>query len=389
MKVLSVSHLFPNRFSPNYGIFVKERVKAVSENIDSKIIAPLPYFPMIGFFERYKGINRIERIEKFDNVFVHYPRHIVIPKYFKFIDGYLYYLSMNAFFSRMIKDYHIDLLDLHWVYPDAYAGLKWAKRFKKKIIVTVRGDKSICYFERSIRKRLLIKTLRSVDHIIAVSTDLRNKVVSEYGVDDNCVTVIPNGIDTRNFFLIDKKEALKLCGLERGKRYILSLSRLSKEKGLEYLFRAFSFLNCTDLILLVAGSGPLKGELFKLASDLNISNNVRFIGEVDHNEAYKWYNAADVFCLPSIGEGCPNVIIEALACGTPIVSTRVGGIPDLVISQDYGLLVQPSDAISLSRALEIGLGKDWNRFNIAEHGARNTWGQVADRVINIYEKVVS
>ena len=142
------------------------------------------------------------------------------------------------------------------------------------------------------------------------------------------------------------------CGLEDNKKYILSLSRLSHKKGLEYLFKAFSSLDAKDTELVVVGDGPLKEKLVIMASDLKIANKVKFIGSVPHKETYLWYNAADVYCLPSLWEGCPNVIIESLACGTPVVSTKVGGIPDLVPANDYGFLVHAGDAVSLANALD-------------------------------------
>ena len=388
MKVLSISHMFPNNINPNNGIFVKERIKYISKKIELKVVAPLPYFPMNHLLNKYGGTNKVKKKENFDTLSVYHPKYFCIPKFFKFLDGYFYYFSTNDFFYRSIDANNIDLLDFHWVYPDAFAGLKWAKRFNKKIVITIRGNESICYFEKSLRKKMLINTLKSVDHVIAVSTDMKDKVVNEYGIDEAKVTVISNGIDNQKFYVIDKDEARRLCNLELDKKYILSLGRLSHEKGLEYLFKAFSTLNNNDIILVVVGDGPLKGKLKKMAHDLNIADSIRFVGSVSHEDTYKWYNAADVYCLPSLWEGCPNTVIESLACGTPVVTTQVGGIPDLVPTEDYGFLVHAGDEVSLSKALEKALNRDWDRSHIADFGRQNTWDQVADRVIEVFKKVL-
>ena len=388
MKVLCVSHMFPNRLWPNSGVFVKERLKALSKLVDAKLVAPLPCFPFISSTKKYRGIKTIPEEEYFDNLHIYHPRYVLFPKYLKFLDGYLYYQSTNPFFSSMIQNWNVDLLDFHWVYPDAFAGLRWAKKYNKKIVVTIRGNESICYFEKSLRKRLLIHTLRLVDHIIAVSSDMKDKVVDEYSVEHDKVTVIPNGIDPYKFYMVDRDEARKLCGLESNKKYILSLSRLSHEKGLEYLFKAFSSLDAKDTELVVVGDGPYKKKLSKMASDLKIANKVNFIGAVPHQETYLWYNAADVYCLPSLWEGCPNVIIESLACGTPVVSTKVGGIPDLVPAEDYGFLVHAGDAVSLADALRNALKKNWDRVCIARYGSQNTWSKVADRVVEVFKSVL-
>lgn len=388
MKIISVSHMFPNRIFPNNGVFVKERLKALSKVVDTSIIAPLPHFPFIPLIKKYKKLDEIPYEEDFDTVYVYHPKYILFPKYFKFIDGYLYYWSMDSFFSKKITNEDIDILDFHWVYPDAFAGLRWAKKYNKKIIVTIRGNESICYFENSLRKKILVSTLQNVDHIIAVSNDMKKKVVKEYGVNDDKVTVIPNGIQPQQFKVLDKKKARMSCSLENNKKYILSLCRLSKEKGLKYLFEAFAELNKKDVELVVVGDGPLKGELSKMAFDLGIANKVKFVGSVLHEETIFWYNAADIYCLPSLWEGCPNVVIESLACGTPVVSTKVGGIPDLVPKEDYGFLVPSGDSRSLTDALDRALEKKWNRELIAQYGSSNTWDNVASEIVKVFQSVL-
>ncbi|RJQ24529.1 glycosyltransferase family 4 protein [Candidatus Parcubacteria bacterium] len=388
MKILSVSHIFPNRVLPNYGVFIKERLKALSKLVETNIISPVPSFPFINLFDKYKNYNKIPYIDFLDSLSVCYPKFFLFPKYFNFLDGYFYFHSTNSFFSEQILKKNIDLLDFHWVYPDAYAGLKWAKKFNKKIVVTIRGNESICYYENSLRKKLLINTLQNVDHIISVSNELERKVIEEYGIKKDRVTVIPNGIEPEKFKSIDKIMARKYCGLDKDKKYILSLSRLSHEKGLEYLFEAFAFLKVNNAELVVVGDGPLNEALHNMSLKLGIRNKVNFIGSVSHDETINWYNAADVYCLPSLWEGCPNVIIESLACGTPVVSTKVGGIPDLVPNDDYGYLVPAGESGDLAVALNRALNKNWDCQKIAHYGSRNTWDNVADRVVEVFHKVL-
>lgn len=380
--------MFPNLVFPNNGIFVKERLKALSEIVDLNIVAPLPYFPCISLTAKYKNINTVPALENCDSLHVYHPKYFLFPKYFKFLDGHLYYWSTYKFFSELIKTINPDILDFHWVYPDAFAGLMLARRYRKKIVVTIRGNESICYFEKSLRKKKLINNLQHVDHIIAVSNDMKTKVVNEYGVCHKNVTVIPNGIQPQKFKSIDKRKAREFCGLDQDRKYVLSLSRLSHEKGLEFLFRAFAGLHIKDVELLVVGDGPLKDHLHELAKDLGIAKRVKFIGAVAHEKTLFWYNAADVYCLPSLWEGCPNVIIESLACGTPVVSTKVGGIPDLVPDENYGFLVPSGEAGLLAVALDNALNKPWDRQKIAQYGSRNTWDHVAGSVVDLFQSVL-
>jgi len=385
MNILAVSHLFPNAIQPTTGLFVKERIKFVAQQVNVQVVAPIPFFPVV---HRLRSLHQIKHEENYAGLHIFHPRYFGIPRCFKFLDGYFYYYSLNEFIGKYLNSNPVDLFDFHWVYPDAFSGLKWAKRYSKKIVVTIRGNESISYFENSPRKKMTIQTLQAVDHVIAVSTELKNKVVQKYGVNEKNVTVIPNGIDADKFQHISRQRARRLCQLNPDSKYVLTVCRLSPEKGLQYLLQAIARLNQQNVKLIIVGDGPLKKKLQKLTDQLGITQQIFFVGAVSHSEIWKWYNASDVFCLPSLWEGCPNVIIESLACGTPVVATNVGGIPDLIPSPEYGRITVPGDEVSLSRLLNESLEYEWNRLKIAEFGIRNTWEHVANQVIDVFNRVV-
>lgn len=388
MNVLSISHLFPNKVKPNFGIFVKERVLNVSKIIDNIVIAPKPYFPFLYLTNQYRRYDQIGFKEKIDNMTIYHPKFFYLPKILKFIDFYLYYLSLNSIVSRIIKEKDIEMIDCHWGYPDGIASLFWAKKFNLKIILTVRGNESLCFFERSIRKKICEKKLSQFDHIISVSNELKMKMINHYGIPEHKITVISNGININNFYRIEKKQAQQYCKLDSNKKYILCLSRLSHEKGIDSLLLAFSKMKSTDVVLLIVGDGPMKLKLKNLSNSLGINDRVRFVGTILNTEVYKWYNASDVYCLPSLWEGCPNTIIESLACGIPVVASNVGGIPDLIPSSDYGFLVEPKDTIALSYYLDKALEVKWDHEKIVKFGTRSTWDNVSEKVISVYEKVM-
>ena len=305
------------------------------------------------------------------------------------LDGYLYYHSINKFICSYIENELIDLIDVHWLYPDAYAAIKWAKKFKKKIIITVRGHESIYYYSNSMVKKFIPEILTSSDHIISVSSDLKNKIINQYKIHAEKISVISNGIDTEKFFLIDQLKAKKLCGLEESKKYILAIGRLSYEKGMGILLESFSLLNEQDTELIIIGAGFLKTKLVNLANHLNIIDRVKFIQEVAHDKAYLWYNSANVFCLPSRWEGCPNVVIESLACGTPVVATKVGAVPDIMSSSKLGIIVPPEDSSQLVLGLRDALQKKWDADFISQVGSQNNWDTVAHKVNNVFEKILN
>jgi glycosyltransferase involved in cell wall biosynthesis len=381
--------MFPNSINPHIGVFVKERLKHVSQKTDLTMVAPVQSFPFSDHTAKYAGLSKLQDKEVIDGMTVHHPRYFMIPKYFKILDAMFYGRSLESYMEKMASRENFDIFDFHWVFPDAIGGLLWARKLGKKTVVTVRGNEAIYYFERNRIRKVVQKRLAEFDHVIAVSNDLKSKIVSEFGVHSSRISVIPNGVDTEKFSRMDKCEARRRCGLAEGNRYLLTVSRLSNEKGLENLLRAFGGIRCTDSTLVIIGDGPLEAKLIALSTELGIRKRVKFMGVLGHADICAWYNAADLFCLPSLWEGCPNVVIEALACGTPVVASQVGGIPDLVPSPDYGSLVPPGDVAALTVALEKALDKDWNRQGISQFGSANSWGDVADKVISVFEEVLS
>ena len=388
MKIVSVSHMFPNSINPHIGVFVKERVKHVAIKTELIMVAPVQSFPFIDYTTKYAGLSQLRDEETIDGITVHHPKYFMIPKYFKTLDAIFYGRSLAQFMESLANRTDFDIFDFHWVYPDAIGGLQWARKLGKKTVVTVRGNEAIYYFDKSYIRKIIQKRLSEFDHIIAVSNDLKSKIRSDFGVDLSRITVIPNGIDAEKFRCSDKGEARRYCGLEDGKRYVLTVSRASKEKGLAHLLVAFSRVRCPDTFLIIIGDGPLQEELTSLAVELGLEKRVFFLGVLRHADLCVWYNAADIFCLPSLWEGCPNVIIEALACGTPVVASCVGGIPDLVPSSDYGFLVPPGEEDTLAKAIERALEKEWNRRHISAFGSNNSWTDVADKVIQVFEGVL-
>jgi glycosyltransferase involved in cell wall biosynthesis len=295
---------------------------------------------------------------------------------------------MATYMENIITRHNSDIIDFHWVFPDGIGGLEWARKLGKKTVVTVRGNEAIHFFERDEVRKIIQRKLSYFDHVVTVSTDLKTKILADYSVDPSKVTVISNGIDSEKFFLMDKLEARSMCGLHTDQKYIITICRLSKEKGLDHLLKSFAKLDSQQTRLIIIGDGPLKVSLITLSETLGIADRVDFHGVIDHREACAWYNAADIFCLPSLWEGCPNVVIESLACGTPVVASNVGGIPDLISGDDYGYLVPPGDADALSSALENALNHSWNNFNISKFGSSHSWDHVAEKVIKVYERVL-
>src|SRR5438094_4846056 len=200
-----------------------------------------------------------------------------------------------------------------------------------------------------------MQVLKRADAVVAVSQSLKDRMVS-LGCPDEKITVIRNGIDAVKFMPQSRFGARQELELPSGRPILLSVGRLTENKGFHVLIDALSrFRNkCPDALLVIIGEGTYQSYLKAQVRRLNLEQNVRFAGPRPHEELPKWYSAADVFCLASATEGCPNVVLESLACGCPVIATGAGGICELVTSPSFGIIVERT-AEAFDRAFEVGL----------------------------------
>lgn len=390
MKVLVLTQLFPNKKQPSLGIFIKERIKEVTELCDLKVVAPVPWFPPLKIFKRWYRFSQIPYHENTEGLEVFHPRFFIIPKIGRSFYGILYFLSVFPYILRLRKGFDFDILDVHWAYPDGFAGVLLGKLLKKPVAVTVRGTDIELFTRYFLLNTLIARTLKHADLVIAVSGALKKKIL-ELGIPKEKVKVIPNGVDTKKFRPIDKTKSRVELELPIEKTIILSVGNLVELKGFHYLINAISEIKkgeLNNIFLVIVGEGRFKFELEKQIVKLGLDLTVRLESFKPHEELPKWYSAADLFCLASEREGWPNVILEALACGRPIVATNVGGIPEIIRSQDYGILVKDQDPMELAEAIKRALEKDWDCKKLIEYAQENTWAKCANRISQQFEEVI-
>jgi glycosyltransferase involved in cell wall biosynthesis len=206
------------------------------------------------------------------------------------------------------------------------------------------------------------------------------------GTTANKVTVIPNGVDVEKFHPVSQAEARKALNLPHGKM-ILGVGHLIHRKGFDRLIVAFKNAcveqRAESVHLCIIGEGPLRNELEGLSASLGLENRIHFVGNVAHHNLALWYSAADVFCLFTRQEGCPNVVLESLACGTPVVATPVGEIPYLIPNEEIGFLTD-SDEQAMTRQLTRALKNLWSREAIRAYAKQYTWERVVQAVSGVF-----
>jgi len=350
MKVLITSHLFPNRVYPVRGSFVWDQVRFLRNWEEVTVVAPVPWFPRVCGFGRWSRFREIARRERLDGIPVYHPRYLTFPKKWLFSwVGFFYFWML----FRIGRKLDFDVLHAHVAYPDGFGAALFGGIVDVPVVITVHGTEIHATAKRSrLWRALTAWGLRRADRIIAVSRSLKEEVAA-LGVDPRKVSVIHNGVDVARFCPLSEKEA-GVGPKKRGKR-ILYVGALLQPKGIGVLLEAMSLLldrgvSC-ELVLVGANPAEVEDQVFlAMAERLGLGDVVHFEETVPHAEIPRWLATADVFVLPSFSEGFPLSVIEALACGKPVVSTRCGG-PEESVSEEVGMLVSPGDPQALARAL--------------------------------------
>ncbi len=363
MKVLVVTNLFPNRKEPVKAMFNQQQIAALKHHAEVKVVAPLPAF-------RYSG-KEVPAVDTVNGLEVYYPRYLVIPKILRCLHGISLFLSLRRIAGKIRRSFEFDVIYATWAYPDAFAAALTARRLVKPLAVKVHGTDINMGLQYKLRRIMIKYALNRAEHVVAVSRSLKAKLTA-LGIEPAKIGYMPNGVDTGLFRPMDKVECRHRLSLTTHSRHVLCIANLVPVKGVRYLIEAF--LNLPgDICLDIIGDGPLRRDLEALSVSLNIKERVCFHGRKPHDEIPLWMNAADAYCLPSLNEGCPNVLLEAMACGVPVVAARVGGVTDLVTRGEQGLVVEPGDPGALTKALRDVCGWKVDRDSLAKTVEAMSW----------------
>lgn len=394
IKVLALSCLFPNAEQPNYGVFVLHRLRAVSRRCAVRVVAPIAVYPVLN--RRLRGLRRgwhVGRTERWGEIQVEHPRFAVIPRFLKGCDALTFAIAAVRSVRAIERQegFRADVIDVHWTYPDVVAGYWLARTRARKLLVTVRGGEALYPGEHGLRRLLLGYCLRRADAVVTLSDELRSRVAG-LGVPADRLRTILNGVDGESFAWADPAACRARLGIVPGKKVLVSVGALVMRKGHHKLVGAVRSLGRAEELdlYIIGGPGPEEDAshlLHRMIADGALTN-MHLIGSVEQRELRSWYGAADLFCLATEGEGCPNVVLEALACGAPVVATDVGAIREIVVDGESGFVVGRNDIPSLAAAIAKALAYRWDRRRIAESLQHRGWDRCASEVIAAYRAVL-
>lgn len=381
MRILIVTSQFPIAGEPNRGRPIHQTVRALSSLADVRVLSPVARYPRWARPRSYlyRASEPDFTVPGCDVRHVDYP---ALPAVSRPFNGWLCARTLHA----PLRDFAPDVVLSYWLYPDAFGAMLAARHAGLPLVVGARG--SDLRVRDTISRRLTRPVLQAARRILVVSEDLGRVAVRDYGADPAKIRAIPNGCDATIFHPQPKADARDALGLDSGVPLIAYVGRLVPEKGLRELLDATAALapRLPGLQLALVGEGPMRGELeSRIAAMPGV--RVHLPGAQGPQAVARWMAASDLVTLPSYSEGHPNVLVEALACGRPVVATPVGGIPE-VVDADCGLLVAVRDPAALAEGLTAALARAWDEATLSRRFSRG-WDAVAADTLRACEEAVT
>lgn len=294
-----------------------------------------------------------------------------------------WYASLMAQHGARLRRERYDLLFASWGYPDAVGTARLAATLGLPYVVKVHGSDLNVQANYRLRRPQIASALRGARAVVAVSSALAGKARA-LGAAKDRVHLLYNGVDGARFRPGDQATARDALDLPSDARLVLYVGNLKESKGCLDLLEAFPAVLArhAGARLAFVGTGPAGPVLARRAHQLGIAERVQLAGARPHDELPTWMQAADLLSLPSHNEGVPNVVLEAMACGLPVVASDVGGIPE-VLPAHAGVLVQAHAPEALALALADALERDWQREAIIEHAGTFRWDDNVQRLDRI------
>lgn len=381
MKILSFSYCFPNHDAPQWGIFVYQRIAAMGHRMQVQVCSPQPWLPII------RNKNRFRDAALWKDVVVHRPRFLYCPGILKDSDARLYARGIRNWLKGICRSWEPDLLDAHFIWPDGVGVGILGRELGIPYTITLRGKIYECMKSAS-QARQCAEALRGAACVISVSSRMADVAIG-LGADRNRMHVISNGVDREQFRPRDKSECRSRLGLPDEGRMLVTVAHLGPRKGHHEMIRALARLPEDVRLVIVGGEaqgGTIAG-LREVAVSLGVADRLILPGQQPYDKIPLFFCAADASVLASYREGCPNAVLESLACGTPVIATDVGAVQDILPVPEAGRIVPAQRVEPLGDAIEEVLGQKWKPEEVVRRSGVRSWKCVAEEVLEVFESI--
>ncbi|MDR3437879.1 glycosyltransferase family 4 protein [Telmatospirillum sp.] len=387
LRVLTFSSLFPNAAQPLNGVFVENRLRhlVASGQVAARVVAPVPWFPSanprFGAWARFAGAPSFEERH---GIKVWHPRFPVIPKVGMTLGPLLMYFWTRGLVRKLQADADFDLIDAHYFYPDGVAAALIARDLGKPLVITARGTDINLIPQFALPKAQIRWAAGRADGLVTVCDALRDALL-DLDVSPDKVRVLRNGVDLVSFCPRDREEVRARLGLSG--RILASVGHLIERKGHHLIIDALRQL--PDFTLLIAGGGPDRQDLESRAMKAGVGDRVRFLGEIPHEVLPDIYSAADALVLASSREGWANVLLESMACGTPVVASDVWGTREVVGDGEAGVLVEDRSADGIANGVRALFAALPDRSTTRSYAEQFSWDATTEGQLALFNRIVA
>ena len=387
LTILTATTLFPNDAKPTHGAFVATRLAKLCDTgeVAAEVLAPVPWLPPLLRYPDAGRLDIVPHMTRRGGWSVRHPRYLVVPKIGMTLTPHTLYWAMRRSLKRLLAEgRRFDIIDAHYFYPDGVAAVRLARDFGLPVVVTARGTDINLIPDFATPRRMILAAACRADGLIAVCQALKDRMI-ELGVPAERITVLRNGVDLALFHPDGRDAARRKLDLRR--RTIGSVGWLIERKGHHHAIAALPRLPDTDL--LIVGEGPERAPLEELALSLGVGDRVRFMGSLDQMRLAEVYRAIDALVLASSREGWANVLLEAMACGTPVAASAVWGTPEVVAYPAAGVLMRSIDAEGVADALAQLFAAPPARAATRAYAERFDWDSTTQGQLELFRRIVA
>jgi teichuronic acid biosynthesis glycosyltransferase TuaC len=389
IRTLLFSTLYPSSVRPGHGIFVETRLRELltSGEVQTRVIAPVAwFFSSHPYFGDRAQMARTPRRETHNGIDVQHPRYLLAPKVGMTSAPWALALGALPAVQRLLNEgFDFDVIDAHYYYPDGVAAALLARYFKKPFTVTARGSDINLIAHYALPRRMMRWAAGQAHASIGVSQALIQEMAL-MGMPTSKLMAMPNGVDSVRFHVQCQAEVRRALDWPEVPT-LISVGNLVENKGHHIAIEAL--LDLPDFHLVVVGDGPERQSLAALTRRLQLASRVRFTGRLDQATLTHWYNAADILLLPSSREGWPNVLLESMACGTPVVATKVGGVSEIMGSACAGRLMASRTAAAAAAAVGDLWHKLPRRDAVRQLALARSWHSTNQAQIDLFRRVTA
>jgi teichuronic acid biosynthesis glycosyltransferase TuaC len=387
IRIVTFSTLYPNAVQSNHGVFVENRLRHLvgSTKVSARVVAPVPWFPFgAAAFGRYGQLAKVPSRETRFGLDVVHPRYPVLPKIGMSLAPLFLYAFVKPVLARLIRTGgDFDLLDAHYFFPDGVAAVMLGRAFGKPVTITARGTDINLIPRYRLARRMIRWAAERADGLITVCAALKDELV-HLGIPPERIRILRNGVDLEVFRPIHPQQARRPLAVSGP--VLASVGSLIPRKGHDLVIKALE--NLPDVTLLIAGEGPEQAALARLAAATGVASRVRFLGSIPHDRLREIYSAADALVLASSREGWPNVLLESMACGTPVIASNVWGAPEVVTAPEAGLLLRARSASAIADATRALLAAPPPRAATRAYAERFGWQETTEGQFALFARIL-